>query len=79
MTWGGEAALPNPNPANAFCCGWFCSEGDEPNAFVGAGCVVLRFPKMETRSSSGFDEVPAIRFAAAGTVVEISVAANPDG
>ena len=75
---------PNPNPANAFGCGWCCSEGDEPNVFAGdagvdVSCVASRFPKMETRSSSGFDEVPAIRFAAAGMVVEISVAANPDG
>lgn len=38
---------------------------------VGVGCVEPRFPKMETRSSSGFVEVPAIRFAAAGIVVEI--------
>lgn len=45
----------------------------------GVGCVALRFPKMETRSSSGFEEVPAIRFAAAGIVVEIWVAASPDG
>ena len=43
------------------------------------GSVVPMFPKIETRSSSGFDEVPAIRFAAAGMVVEICVAANPDG
>jgi len=37
------------------------------------------FPKIETRSSRGFDEVPAMRFAAAGIVVEICVAASPDG
>ena len=76
--------LPNPNPPNASCCCWGCSGGCEPNRFAGAigagvGSVVPMFPKMETRSSSGFDEVPAIRFAAAGMVVEICVAANPDG
>jgi len=75
---------PSPNPPNAFCCCWGCSVGGELNRFVGAtgadaGSVVPMFPKIETRSSSGFDEVPAIRFAAAGMVVEICVAASPDG
>lgn len=75
---------PNPNPPNASCCCWGCSGGCESNRFVGAtgavvGCVVPMFPNIETRSSSGFDEVPAIRFAAAGIVVEICVAASPDG
>ena len=76
--------LPNPNPPNTSCCCWGCSVGCGSNRFVGdtgviVGCVVPMFPKIETRSSSGFDEVPAIRFAAAGMVVEICVAANPDG
>lgn len=83
MIWGGEDAPASPNPENALCCCWGCV-GDVPNIFTGdtgvaVGCAAPRFPKMETRSSSGFDEIPATRFAAAGTVVEICVAASPDG
>ena len=44
------------------------------------GCPVFMptFPNIDTRSSKGFVEVPASKFAAAGVDVSV-VAASPDG